>query len=252
MAAYFHCPLTRLCRRCAGTSHTARLADVCIARLSVCQTTTTDSYGACRCGDRRASSCLAPWTVFCTLAVGTDSARLASAGAGNHRHFVYYLLFLAGMCVFFLYGCGVYYQRACSVSLYDQGLWEGTCLAREQELCVVRSCVWLRRGLNMVSGKAGLGSYVPGIHFFSRNIPLATPPGLSDADSISNHYLKLTCCESLRKGYILRVVTGSYVSTRGHDCLIFTISHVSLQYSGSRTPHSCSYTQSSAGERCRT
>ncbi|XP_043191814.1 palmitoyltransferase ZDHHC17-like [Amphibalanus amphitrite] len=45
-------------------------------------------------------------------------------GAGNHKHFVYYLLFLAGMCVFFLYGCGVYYQRACAVSFYDQGLWD--------------------------------------------------------------------------------------------------------------------------------
>ena len=56
-------------------------------------------------------------------------------GAGNHKHFVYYLLFLAGMCVFFLYGCGVYYHRACAVSLYDQGLWDGTCVPVYMTCC---------------------------------------------------------------------------------------------------------------------
>ncbi|XP_037071162.1 palmitoyltransferase ZDHHC17-like [Pollicipes pollicipes] len=44
-------------------------------------------------------------------------------GAGNHKYFVYYLLFLAGMCVFFLYGCSVFYQRACAVAISEQGFW---------------------------------------------------------------------------------------------------------------------------------
>jgi len=49
---------------------------------------------------------------------------LMFAGAKNHRFFMGYLIMLLVMCVFMLYGCVLFWQTVCGISL-GKGFWRG-------------------------------------------------------------------------------------------------------------------------------
>jgi hypothetical protein len=46
------------------------------------------------------------------------------AGAKNHRFFMGYLIMLLVMSVFMLYGCVLFWQTVCGISL-GKGFWRG-------------------------------------------------------------------------------------------------------------------------------
>jgi hypothetical protein len=46
------------------------------------------------------------------------------AGAKNHQLFIKYLIMVLIMCIFMLYGCVLFWQTTCGVSL-EEGFWAG-------------------------------------------------------------------------------------------------------------------------------